>query len=339
MPQYMYVSVSGDDKLLVFTVDAGTGKLEPRGEVIVPGRPAPMAMDPGHRFLYVGRRDAREVSAYRINPSNGELSFISAAPLESDPVWLAMDRNGRFLLSTYYNAGSVAVHAIGIDGKVCTPPIEWLKTATGAHSIQTDPNNRFAFVPHIAGAGPNVILQFKFDETTGHLTPNSPDRVFPEKDAGPRDFCFHPHLDVLYFTNEEGSSVTAFQMDNAGTLSLFQTISTLPDDYKDWNHCSQIQMSPSGWFLYAANRGHNSIASFSVDTVSGRLTPIERVPTEPLPRSFSLTPDGRFLFAVGQESGNMASFQVNAQTGKLTRLETYTLGKAPMWVLITRISG
>src|SRR5256885_15458 len=78
-------------------------------------------------------------------------------------------------------------------------PIEWLATATGAHAMQTDPTNRYAFVPHIAGNGPNAIFQFRFDENTGRLTPNSPARVEPEALLGPRHFCFHPSLDILYF--------------------------------------------------------------------------------------------------------------------------------------------
>ncbi len=207
--------------------------------------------------------------------------------------------------------------------------------------MQTDPSNRFAFVPHIAApVGPNVILQFKFNETTGRLTPNSPHRVIPEEGAGPRHFCFHPSLDILYFSNEQGCSVTAYRFNSSvGTLSAFQTVSTLPDDYKGISHCAQIQISSSGRFLYAPNRGHNSIACFSVDTYTGRLTPIGRVPTEAVPRAFSLDPEGNFLFAAGLESGRLVSYRVNGDTGELEPLETYTVGKEPMWVLITRPVG
>jgi len=341
MSYYMYVSLSGEDRILVFTVDLKTGRLESQGDVAVPGSPAPLAIDPRQRFLYVGCRDTREISSYRINWGTGGLSLIGTASLEADPCYLATDRKGRFLLSTYYGAGKVAVHPISDDGAVGIPPVEWLDTARGAHSIQTDPSNRFAFVPHIAAPdGPNVILQFKFSEATGRLTPNSPHRVIPEEGAGPRHFCFHPSLDVLYFSNEQGCSVTAYRFDSSvGTLSAFQTVSTLPDDYKGRNACAQIQISPPGRFLYAPNRGHNSIACFSVDAYTGRLTPIGRVPTEAVPRAFSLDPEGDFLFAAGLESGRLASYRVNGDTGELEPLETYAVGKAPMWVLITRSAG
>lgn len=341
MPYYMYVSISEEDRISVFTVDPETGNLKSQGNVTVPGRPAPLTIDPGRRFLYVGRRGAREISSYQIDWSTGGLSLIGTVSLEADPCYLATDRKGRFLLSTYYGAGKVAVHPIGDDGAVGTPPAEWLDTARGAHSIQTDPSNRFAFVPHIATPnGPNVILQFKFNEATGRLTPNLPHRVIPEEGAGPRHFCFHPSLDVLYFSNEQGCSVTAYRFDSsAGTLRTFQTVSTLPDNYEGRNTCAQIQISLSGRFLYAPNRGHNSIACFSVDAYTGRLTPIGRVPTEAVPRAFSLDPEGNFLFATGLESGRLVSYRVNGDTGELEPLEIYAIGKAPMWVLIARPVG
>jgi len=341
MPYYMYVSISGEDKVLVFTVDPETGRLESQGDVTVTGSPAPLAIDPGRRFLYVGRRSAREISSYQIDWSTGELSLIGTAPLKADTCYLATDRKGRFLLSAYYSAGNVAVHPISDDGAVGSTPVEWLDTARGAHSMQTDPSNKFAFVPHIAApTGPNVILQFKFSEATGRLTPNSPHRVIPKEGAGPRHFCFHPSLDILYFSNEQGCSVTAYRFNSlVGTLSAFQMVSTLPDDYKGRNTCAQIQISPTGRFLYAPNRGHNSIACFSVDAYTGRLTPIGQVPTEAVPRAFSLDPEGNFLFAAGLESGRLVSYRVNGDTGELEPLETYAIGKAPMWVLITRPAG
>ncbi|MFC1988937.1 lactonase family protein [Chloroflexota bacterium] len=341
MRYYMYVSIWGEDRVLIFTVDPETGKLDSQGEVAVPGGPAPLAIDPERRFLYVGRRVDCEVSSYRLDGNTGDLSLIGTAPLEDEPCYLNTDRKGRFLLSTYYRAGKVAVHPISDDGIVGTPPREWINTASGAHSIQTDPSNRFAFIPHIgAPVGPNMILQFKFDDTTGRLTPNSPPRVVPDDGAGPRHFCFHPGLDVIYFSNEQGCSVTAYRFDSSGgTLSAFQTVSTLPDDYDGQNMCAQIQISPSGRFLYAPNRGHNSIACFFVDAYTGQLTPIGRMPTEAIPRAFSLDPEGNFLFAAGLESGRLAAYRINTDTGELEPLETYAVGKSPMWVLITRLTA
>jgi 6-phosphogluconolactonase len=207
--------------------------------------------------------------------------------------------------------------------------------------MQTDPSNKYAFVPHIDNrGGPNAIFQFKFDPNTGRLTPNSPPRVGQPAGTGPRHFCFHPARDILYFSNEQGSSVTGYNFDPAGgTLSPFQTISTLPAGYRETNSCSQIQISPSGKFLFAPNRGHNSIASFSVDAASGRLTAIGHVSTEDRPSAFSLDPQGRFVVSAGSETDRLASYRVNVDSGELIPLETYLVGKRPMWVLITDLGG
>ena len=341
MAFYAYVSISQEDRISILKMDPETGRLDPKSSVVVPGRPAPLATDPERRFLYVGRRDAREVSSFQIDQSTGALSLVGTVSLESDPCYVSTDRKGRFLFSTYYSAGKVGVHPIGADGAVTGPPVLWLDTATGAHSIQTDPTNRFAFVPHIAGGnGPNAVFQFRFDESTGNLTPNSPPRVVPEEQVGPRHFCFHPNLDILYFSNEQGCSVTAYRLDpSTGTLSALQTVSTLPDGYEGRNSCAQIQISPSGKFLYAPNRGHNSIACFHVDASTGRLSLIGHVPTEAIPRAFSLDPEGNFLFAAGLESGRLASYRIDGETGELEPLEVYDLGKEPMWVLVTALSG
>ena len=347
MPCFMYISLQGDDKILIFSMDPDNGKLEPRGDTEVTGGPAPLTLDPERRFLYVGLRDAIKLSSYTVNSGTGELSLIGTASLEADPVYIATDRSGRFLLSAYYYAGKAAVHPIGEDGVAYGPPVEWLSTAPGAHSFQTDPSNRFAFVPHIAGNyglsgsnGRNAIFQYRFSESTGRLTPNSPPTLTPEGEAGPRHFCFHPSIDVVYFSNEQGCSVTAYNLDrSAGTLTPFQTISTLPDDFGGSNICSQIQITPSGRFLYAPNRGHNSIAGFSVDRSSGRLTSIGHAPTEAVPRAFGLDPGGNFLFAAGLESGRLASYRINGDTGALEPLEVRVIGNRPMWVLITELTG
>jgi 6-phosphogluconolactonase len=339
MPYAMYVALQEEDKILRYAMAPDTGSLETQGEVVVAGGPAPLAIDPHRRFLYVGRRGAKLISSFRIDPQTGDLSMIGTVPLDAEPCYLATDRQGRFLLSAYYQAGKVGIHPINASGAVSDPPVLWLHTATGAHCFQTDFTNRFAFVPHIAGNGPNAIFQYRFDEQTGHLTPNDPPRVSPERADGPRHFCFHPSKDILYFSNEQGCSVTAYSLDTAaGTLTPFQTVPTLPEDFNGRNTCAQIQIAPSGKFLYAPNRGHNSIACFAVDAATGRLTPIGCVPTEAVPRAISVDPGGKFLYAAGLESGRLAAYRIDQNTGTLAHLKTYPVGARPMWVLITPLT-
>ena len=350
MPCYMYVTLQGDDKISVLAMEAETGRLSPKAEVPVTGGPNPLAISPDRKVLYVGRRGINEISSFRIDQQTGELTQSGTVSLEADPCFLSTDRKGRYLLSAYYQGAHVAVHPLRGDGAVGDPPIEWLAMETGAHAIQTDPSNRFAFVPHIArfsdnvleplreSYGPNAIFQLRFDENTGRLTPNSPSRVEPAERLGPRHYCFHPTQDIIYFSDEQGSSVTGYRLDTStGTLAAFQTIPTLPDGYSGRNTCSQIQISSSGRFLYVPNRGHNSIAGFSLDPSTGRLTAIGQMSTEAVPNAFSLDPRDNFLFAAGTASGRLASYRINGDTGELTPLETYPMGRQPSWVLVTSL--
>ena len=337
---HMYVALQDDDRISIFTMDPSTGALSWQEDVAVEGGPAPLALSPDKRVLHVGRRGSQEISSYRVDPRTGSLSFLGTAPLQGEPVYVSTDRTGRFVLSAYYYQSTAAVHAVDDDGAVAFPPVEWRYTAHGAHAILTDRSNRFAYVPHIANRGPNRIYQFRFDERTGRLAPNDPPFHAPREYLGPRALAFHPFLDVVYFSDEQGSSVTAYAIDpERGTLAPLQTISTLPVGYGGNNTCSQIRISASGEFLFAPNRGHDSVASFRVDAATGRLTAAGRVGTEPVPRAFGLDPDGRFLFAAGQRSGRLASYRVDHESGDLTPLETYEVGNNPMWVLTTTLAG
>ena len=340
MPFFMYVALQGDNKISVLTIDPKKGKLTPQVEVSVPGGPFTMAISPDRKFLYAGCRETPQLYSFQIDQANGGLTQNGTVPLEAWPVYINTDRKGKFVLSAYYQGAHVAVHPIGSDGSVGCPPVEWLETATGAHAMQTDPTNSYAFVPHIAGNGPNAIFQFRFDEDTGRLNPNSPAMVEPEEFLGPRHFCCYPSLNILYFSNEQDCSVSGYRLDTAtGTLSLFQTITTLPKGYTERNTCSQIQISASGRFLYAPNRGHDSIACFSVDSSTGQLTGTGTVASEARPNALCMDLQDKFLFSAGQDSGRMASFSINPDSGELAALETYPLGNGPCWVSITELPG
>ena len=350
MDYYMYIALQDDNKVSVFTMDAENGELTPQTEATVPGGPSLLAISPDRKVLYIGHRTVPEISSHLIDQTTGGLTKTGTVSPADPPAFLATDRRGKYLLSSHYQGGHAAVHPINYNGAVGGPPVEWLATDDGAHAMQTDRSNKFAFVPHIArlndnvlepakdAPGPNVIFQFNFDENTGRLTANASPRVEQEDLIGPRHYCFHPTQDIVYFSNEQGCSVTGYRLDTStGTLSPFQTITTLPDGYTERNTCSQIQISASGRFLYVPNRGHNSIAGFSVDQSDGRLTAIGQAPTEAVPSAFGLDPEGRFLFAAGSASGRLASYRIDADTGTLTRLQTYDVGERPMWVLVTSL--
>ncbi|HTV45884.1 MAG TPA: lactonase family protein [Stellaceae bacterium] len=346
----LYVGLQDDDRIGVFDINPGTGELTRTGEVTVAGGPSVLAISPSRQVLYVGHRGAPAISSFRIDRRDGGLGLQGSVAVSHAPTFLAPDRSGRYLLAAYYQGGFAAVHPLGTDGTAGGPPLDRQETAAGAHAIATDRSNRFAFVPHIArlndnvlepprnNPGPNMILQFKFDAANGRLSANAPFRVEPPGPLGPRHYCFHPTLDLVYFSNEQGCSVSAFRLDPAtGTLGIVQTIGSLPEGHAGRNTCSQIHLTPSGRFLYVANRGHNSIAGFSVDAATGRLEAIGHVPTEPVPGAFALDPEGHFLYAAGTVSGRLAGYRIDDATGALAPLPSYAVGQRPAAVLTTRL--
>jgi 6-phosphogluconolactonase len=352
MPNALYVGLQDDDRIAVFAINPDTGKLTKQAEVPVPGGPSVMAFSLDRRTLYVGQRTGPAISSFRIDPASGGLTPAGTAAQPHAPTFLTPDRTGKFLLCAYYQGAGAAVFRLGSDGAIGAASHDWLATDTGAHAIATDPSNRFAFVPHIARVqdnvleppknipGPNVIMQFRFDAQSGRLTPNSPLRVEQPDLTGPRHYCFHPRLDIAYFSNEQGCSVTAYRLDRAaGTLAAMQTSSTLPAGYTARNTCSQIHLTPSGQFLYVGNRGHNSLAGFAVDAASGSLTASGQTPTEAVPSAFGIDPDGKFVFTAGTATGRLASYRIDAATGALTPLETLAVGGRPAAVLAARLGA
>jgi 6-phosphogluconolactonase len=351
MPSVLYVGLQDADKIAVFSID-DAGKLGKQGEVAATGGPSVIAVGLDRKMLYVGQRAGPVISSLQIDQKTGELTAAGTAPQTHAPTFLALDRTGRFMLVAYYQGGGTAVFPLTSEGTLGAPSQDWLATATGAHAIGIDRSNRFAYVPHIARIqdnvleppknipGPNTIMQFRFDAENGRLSPNSPPQVAQADLAGPRHFCFHPTLDVVYFSNEQGCSVTSYRIDpSIGTLVPLQTVSTLPPGFDARNTCSQIHLTPSGRFLYVGNRGHNSIAGFSIAPSTGLLAPAGHVATESVPSAFCLDPEGRFLFAAGTASGRLASYHIDGENGGLAPLAVQDVGPRPAAIAAVRLGN
>ncbi len=348
MATYVYVAAQDDNKVSIFAMDEASGSLTLVGEEEVSGGPSLLAISPDQQTLYAGHREVPEITSHRINQQTGELTQTGSVTPPGQPAFLSTDRTGRFLLSSYYADGRAAVHPLGDDGSVGGAATCVLETDTGAHSIQTDRSNRFAYVPHIARQsdnvleppknipGPNIIYQFRFDESNGTLTAIDPSTLAQDDMIGPRHLTYHPSLDIVYFSNEQGCSVSSYTIGGDGALIPLETVSTLPAGVTERNTCSQIQFSPDGSLLFVPNRGHNSIASFSVNG-EGRLTPADHAETEAVPSAFSLDPSGRYVYAAGSATGQLASYSIDGDTGAMTPLGTYAVGERPMWVLTTTL--
>jgi 6-phosphogluconolactonase len=329
---HVYISVAGEKRIAVYRLDPESGKLTRRSDCKVEaGEPGALTVDPEKRFLFAAIRSTGKLAAFRIDAATGGLTHLNTVPAGPDPAHISTDRTGRYLLTAYYVDAKVTVHAIGKDGKLSEKPLQSIPTAEKAHAIVPDPSNRFVFVPH---TGPDVIFQFTFDAKSGRLEVNTPAKLSTPKGTGPRHLAFHPTKPIAYVDNEQGSGVTAYALDaKAGTLRALQTVSTLPQDFKGTNACAEIKVHPSGRFVYASNRGHDSIAVFALKE-DGKLSVIGQTATEKTPRSFDVDPSGKYLFAAGESSGKLAGYRIDPKTGELTRLATYEVGKMPWWVLV-----
>ncbi|MFO0969501.1 MAG: lactonase family protein [Gemmataceae bacterium] len=330
----VYVSVAGAKKIAAYGMNPRAGTLTLRSSTACEGEPGALTVDPARRFLFAALRSTGQLSAFSLDRATGKLTHLNTVPAGADPAHISTDRAGRFLFTAYYVAAKVTVHAIRKDGSISDKPLQVIDTAEKAHAILSDPSNRFVYVPH---TGPDAIFQFTFDARTGRLASGRVARLATPKNSGPRHIVFHPRKDVVYIDNEQGSSVTAYALDTkAGGLEPIQTAATLPKDFMGVNATAEIRIHPTGRFLYVSNRGHDSIACFTLDE-DGKLTSTGQAATEKTPRSFDLDPAGRFLYAAGESSGALATYRVDAKTGALSRLTTMEVGAQPWWVMAVEL--
>ena len=198
--------------------------------------------------------------------------------------------------------------------------------------MKLDATGRFAFVMDL---GMDKIMIYRYDERSGTLTANDPPFAALAPGAGPRHFAFHPTGSFAYVVNELDSTVTAFSYDAAeGRLDAIQTLGTLPEDFEKENTTAEICAHPSGKYIYASNRGHDSIAGFAVDAETGRLTSLGRTPTRGrTPRNFNVSPCGRFLLVANQQSDNVVAFRIDMETGSLEHTGSEVEVVSPVCVL------
>ena len=315
--------------------DDDTGALEQVSVATGAGNPSFLALHPSKRFLYAASEvhefDGREqgaVYAYSVDADTGELTYINSQGTGGPgPCHVKVDAPGRFILAANYHGGSVCMLPIEDDGSLA-PASDFVQhegssvnslrqDQAHAHSINPDVQNRFAYVPDL---GQDRVVIYQLDMDGGRLAPNDPAYVEVNPGFGPRHFDFHPGGPWAYLINELGSTITAFECDQeGGSLSEFQVIGTLPTGFSGLNTTADIHVHPSGSFVYGSNRGHDSIAVFSVDQGDGRLTPLgHRSTGGRTPRNFNIDPSGRYLIAANQESDNIVSFHIDQGTGLLT---------------------
>lgn len=318
---------STSEGIYVYRMDQFSGELKRVGAA-KSENPSFLAIDPRKRFLYaVNETPTGAVSAFRINRQTFELEFLNQQRSEgADPCHLMVDARGKSLLLANYTGGNVAVLPIKRDGSLGpasdveqhegSGPREQQKSPH-AHCIKLDRFNRHAFA---ADLGSDKVMIYRFNAAAGRLERGVQPWATLHQGAGPRHLTLHPNGKFLYVINELDSSLTTFRYDaSKGTLTAFESVSTLPRDFIGKSYCADIHVSRSGRFLYGSNRGHNSIVVFAIDPHSGRLGFVEHVSTGGnWPRNFTIDPTGRFLLVANQRSDNVVTFRIDSGTGRLT---------------------
>jgi 6-phosphogluconolactonase len=331
-----YTQEGSDSKgIYVYRYDSATAQITPLGLAVETVNPSFLAIHPNHHFLYAvnevsnyGGEKSGAVSAFAIDSASGKLTLLNqVATKGGDPCYISFDKTGKYILVANYGGGSVAIFPILSDGRVGeisafiqhsghgTNPER--QEAPHAHSIDLSPDNRFALVDDL---GLDETLIYRFDAAKGALTADPKlAALSANAGAGPRHLAFHPNGQFAYVINEMASAISAFRFDAAtGSVEKLQTISALPKTFSGHSEAAEIEVHPSGRFLYASNRGHDSIAVFAIDKNTGKLTPLEFVPTKgQSPRHFEIDPSGSLLFAANEKSDNTVIFHINLQSGRL----------------------
>lgn len=289
--------------------------------------PSYLTLSKDGQFLYTVHGDESEVSAFKVDRQTGRLTFINRESTQGkNPVHLALDPCGKFLVVSNHIGASLAVLPVNPDGSL-GPLVQLvgLEGPIGPHRVEQkqakphfnpfDPSGKYIVVPD---KGLDRVFSFAFVD--GKLEPAAEPYVMSRETSGPRHLAFHPYLPVAYVINELDSTVTGYHFDASnGALRPFQLLSALPDTFAGNSRASGIAIDTQGRFLYASNRGYDSLAIFAIDARTGRLSFLGAQPTGgKTPRFFALSPNGRFIFALNEDSDSIVTFAIDPNNGTLS---------------------
>jgi 6-phosphogluconolactonase len=343
----VYFGTGGKDSKGIYLsrLDMKTGKLSEPTVAVAVNRPGFLAFNPDKTRMYcVGRMTDAEgkstgsVESFNIDRKTGKLTAINRQSTRGGVCHLSLDGQGKCVLAANYGGGSSVSYPIKKDGSI--GPIASFIQHEGnsvtsrqkgphAHSINVDPTGRFAVA---ADLGLDKLLVYKLDTATAKLTPHSEAKVAPG--AGPRHFTFHNNGKFGYVVNELNNTITVFSYNaEQGKFTEIQTIKTLPEDYQGKSSTAEIRMHPNGKFIYASNRGHDTIAVFKADSSTGKLTFVEHESTRGRhPRNFCLDPTGAYLLVAAMHDDRVSVLRVDSNTGALQYAGSQITVPGPMCV-------
>lgn len=321
-----YTKAGNSEGIYHGTLNSETGEAKLLGLAGKAANPSFVAVHPNRKFLYAVVEDnGGAVGAFAIEKDGTLRALNTGSTKHSGNCHVWVDAGGRNVLAASYGSGTIASLPIKEDGSlgeataiiqhVGSGPDKGRQEKPHAHAIYQ--NGDFVYACDL---GTDDVFIYKFDAAKGTLTPNEPKSGRVPAGGGPRHLAFHPKGGFAYVNSEMTSAVTAFVHDAAkGVLTPFQTLSTIPDDFdKTKTSTAEIHCHPNGKFVYVSNRGHDSIAVYSI-AAGGKLTRVEIADAKvKVPRGFGISPDGKWLIAGGQSSNDLALHAIDSATGKLT---------------------
>ena len=312
-----------------FTLNTTDGTVEPLGVTPNLDSPSFLAIDKKQKHLYAVMLDGAKqdkVAAFAIDPKTFDLRMLNTQPSHgAHPCHVVLDAGDQHAIIANYTSGSVAAFPIDKDGSlqaasdVVQHPggsgvVPGRQAGPHPHSANASPTGSFVYVPDL---GLDQVKIYKLVD--GKLTSAEQSEVSTQPGAGPRHFTFHPTKPWAYVINELNSTVECYHFNpKTGELDTFQAILTLPESFQGKSYCADIHIDPTGRFLYGSNRGHNSIAIFSIDQKSGKLTAIGHQSTGgDWPRNFAIDPSGKFLLVANRRTNDIHTFKIE-KDGMLT---------------------
>jgi 6-phosphogluconolactonase len=341
----------GSKGIYAYRFEVSTGTATPLGLAVESANPSFLAVHPNQRLLYAVNetsnyegQKAGSISAYSIDPQSGHLAFLNSVSSRGDsPCHLSVDRTGKLVVAANYGGGSIAAFPLKSDGSLNEASAfvqhkgssvdKARQEGPHAHSASFSPDNRFALFSDL---GLDRILVYRLDISQGTLKLNDPPFGSVKAGSGPRHLAFHPNGHLAYEINEMVPSITVFSYDSRqGVLKEIEQVSAQPDNYTGTNNSgAEVVMHPSGRFLYASNRGADTIAVFAIDPQKGTLSKPAQVSTQgKTPRNFAVDPTGAYLLAANQGSDTIVVFRIDQKTGMLSPTGTVLSVKSPVCVV------
>ncbi|MDZ5474000.1 lactonase family protein [Bacillus sp. 31A1R] len=351
MSQSSYIGYVGtytkgeSDGIYSFTLDKEQATIKNVKLAATIDNPTYLTISEDNQSLYsvVKEGESGGVAAFSLKSATGELQKLNQQVLEgAPPCHVSVGIANRNVFSANYHKGTVESYLVSEDGTINLPSSIVYHHGSGPDERQEKPHTHYAaFTPDekyvvAVDLGTDQVISYSLNE--GNLVEKSIFTVKPG--SGPRHLVFHPlNQSLAYLMTEFSSEVVVLKYHSEdGHFTEIQTISTLPTDFTENNQGSAIHLSSDGRFVYAANRGHDSIAVFSVNADNGTLTFIEHTSTYGnWPRDFVLDPSEDFLVATNQNSSNLVLYSRNKETGLLTMLQSDVKVPDPVCVKFIKI--